>query len=194
MLITAFCLLTACEIIADDSGGEDGYEFVPITYNIGDKGPGGGIVFYYDPDGFTMTDTSKKCYYLEVSRVDMGNLAWALDGFDNTPISDTSEEIGTGRNNTNVIFGEIGENAPAAKACIDYSGGGKNDWFLPSKDELYELYQNRSYVGNLSGSDSYWSSSDASMNCAWAHDFYNNNPNAGNSKTSPLSVRAIRAF
>jgi len=43
----------------------------------------------------------------------------------------------------------IDANAPAAKACYEYNNGGKTDWFLPSLDELMELYIQRAAVGNL---------------------------------------------
>lgn len=62
--------------------------------------------------------------------------------------------IGDGRGNTLLIttqYSSVPASQCAAKACIE-----KENWYLPSKDELYELYINKSKVGNLS--DWYWSS------------------------------------
>jgi hypothetical protein len=42
-----------------------------------------------------------------------------------------------------------------------YFGGGKNDWFLPSLDELIELYSMRGVIGGFR-EDNYWSSTEAS--------------------------------
>jgi hypothetical protein len=83
--------------------------------------------------------------------------------------------------------------APAAKACDDLAAGGKTDWFLPSQDELNQLYINRFSVGNL-GTSYYYSSSQAILlDSAWAHGF-GDGVQGNASKQYPYSVRAIRAF
>lgn len=57
-------------------------------------------------------------------------------------------------------------------ACTAYRGGGKSDWFLPSKDELGlmmgNLYNNG--VGNFV-KDFYWSSSEEFEDMAKALNF-----------------------
>ncbi|MDR1868725.1 MAG: DUF1566 domain-containing protein, partial [Treponema sp.] len=88
--------------------------------------------------------------------------------------------------------------APAAKACNDYSNNSKTDWFLPSKDELNELYVNRDYVGNLIGDNKwYWSSSQYDSEYPWVQNFTDGqNGTQFNKfvKYSPTPVRAVRAF
>jgi hypothetical protein len=162
---------------------------------LGSTGPGGGKIFYRLEAGFTMTDNSQVYHYLEAAPADMSSfLAWASSGFTSTNISGTEEAIGTGRKNTALILA-TDVNAPAAKACKDYSNGGKTDWFLPSKDELNQLYVNRASVGNME-TVNYWSSSQKSNNgYAWAHNFYTGDQDSVvNYKTNTYRVRAVRAF
>jgi len=156
---------------------------------VGNIGHGGGKVFYYSKAGFTMTDSGEICHYLEAAPTDLGTLVWATS-YKN--ISGTGTGIGTGRKNTALILA-ADATAPAAKACKDYSGGGKTDWFLPSKDELNMLYVCRNYMGEMG--TYYWSSSQGNyfVNFAWGQHFTNGNQGNGN-KDDAVYVRAIRAF
>jgi len=122
-----------------------------INYKIGDTGPGGGIVFY---DKGSVSDGWR---FLEAAPANQGTwLAWASSGYTNTNIAGTGTAIGTGKANTAAILA-VDVNAPAAKECADYRGGGLSDWFLPSRDELNEMYQARSHFVNIPGD--LWSSS-----------------------------------
>jgi len=168
------------------------------TYALGDTGPGGGKVFYYSAAGFTMTDTNELCHYLEAAPSDMlSGLAWASNGYESTDIPGTETAVGTGRKNTALILATDAD-APAAKACKEYDGGDKTDWFLPSGDELSLLSTNRSYVGNMK-IDSYWSSLQVNNVGAWYQNFSgvqgsNGDFDYGDYKNRAFLVRAIRAF
>ena len=163
-------------------------------YNLGDTGPGGGIIFYRSNVGFTMTDNDETCHYLEAAPADMPTtLTWASSSYANTSIADTGTAIGTGRMNTALILATDAD-APAAKACTDYSSGGKTDWFLPSWYELTQLHINGIFIGNL-GSARYWSSSQDSAISAFAQAPSESGGVGTSNKTlSPSLVRAIRAF
>jgi hypothetical protein len=114
------------------------------SYNLGATGPGGGIIFYYSEVGFMMTDNNQVCHYLEAAATDMVGLAWATSDFQwRTLIEGTASSIGSGRKNTALILA-TDANAPAAKACKDLTTGGKTDWFLPSFQEMQELWKKRS--------------------------------------------------
>jgi hypothetical protein len=177
---------------AKNSAGTSGFSvYVSGTPNlpvfaVGDTGPGGGIVFYISGGG---------THGLEAASGDIGNVTWS--NIDVTAAGSLAQNtaIGTGMNNCNAIIGQAGHTTSAAKLCRDYTGGGKTDWFLPSKDELNELYINRTIVGAFSAS-AYWSSSEDTVNSsvnAWGQNF-----GSGNTyiyvKSSLAFVRPVRAF
>ena len=170
------------------------------SYNIGDIGPSGGIIFYCSENGFTMRDTGETCHYLEAaledisSKVAWGSYTTAGHNYSFKFIySGTGANIGTGRDNTNNIL-IYDSNAPAAKACKDYSSSEETDWFLPSRDELEQLYINRNIIGNMEP-DWYWSSSEGyRSDVAWMQHFDDGRQNEYYSKASMIYVRAIRAF
>ena len=168
------------------------------SFVLGETGLGGGKIFYVAPGGFDMTDTGKKCYYLEAAPEDCNGspLEWSLD---TGTVGAGLDIIGAGRKNTALILAAY-PTAPAAFACSDYRGpnnkdNNKDDWFLPSRDELYELYKYNVSFGDLGLNtvEYYWSSSESSPPRAWARVF-NSGLQGDNDKTIPYRVRAIRAF
>jgi hypothetical protein len=89
----------------------------------------------------------------------------------------------------------------AAQAAFDAEINGYNDWYLPSKDELLEMYNtigNGGPEGNVGGFENnfYWSSSENGSNIpsgAWGVGFNNGGSSYGN-KYGAYRVRVIRAF
>ena len=76
----------------------------------------------------------------------------------------TQTFLGQGLANTISIIASSGTASLtnyAAGLASSFRGGGYSDWYLPSKDELAKLYQNRAAIGNFatSGLAAYWSSS-----------------------------------
>jgi hypothetical protein len=157
------------------------------TYPIGSRGPGGGLIFY---DKGVYSDGWR---YLEAAPVDQSNNAtWGLS-IDN--IEGTATGIGTGKENTHLIVAKYPSGNYAANLCKNYRGGDKDDWFLPSKDELYLMWENlkQQGLGNFSSSNSfYWSSSQYSADYSWYRYFTTVNHDA--CKNYTYSVRAVRAF
>lgn len=156
------------------------------TYEIGDIGPSGvGIVFYVTDGGL---------HGLEAAPADQSASPWIEGGStQNTLNGNTLTAIGTGSANTDAIIAQTDHSTSAAEVCRDYTGGGFTDWFLPSKDELNELYIQRALFGGLSGGY-YWSSSeDSEAANAWAHRFSDNDQKVV-TKVSTNSVRAVRSF
>jgi hypothetical protein len=202
VIFTLALAFTACD--NDDKNGG--------SYKLGDTGPGGGKIFYVSDEGFTMTDNNSTAHYLEAAPADMATtLTWASSAFlpwydgdgtgDHVDITGTETAIGTGRKNTALILA-TDANAPAAKACTDYKQRRKIDWFLPSQDELNQLYVNRSSVGNLKTTEDdvndthqYWTSSQTDFTevYAWYQSFSDGDQGVY-FKGSTYSVRAVRAF
>jgi hypothetical protein len=173
-----------------------------LYYELGDTGPGGGKIFYRTATGFTMTDDNSTAHYLEAAPDELATpetvpTTWASTSHASTDITGTATGIGTGRKNTSLILATDAD-APVAKACNDYSNGSKTDWFLPSKDELNQLWVNRVSVGNIMGTaaiSTYWSSSQYSTTSAWFHNFITGEQFWSVGKTGPIyAVRAVRAF
>ncbi|MCK5870626.1 MAG: hypothetical protein KAG45_08300 [Methyloprofundus sp.] len=159
---------------------------VPIPYSIGDIGPGIGIVFHVTDGGL---------HGLEAARIDLSTADWGCQG---TPIDGTNTSVGTGASNTSSILAGCNASGIAAELADTYIspgylGGFKDDWFLPSKDELKLLFQQKDVVGGFTD-DFYWSSSEITPFISWAQKFNNFGHQSIKLKNSTLRVRAIRAF
>ena len=113
----------------------------------------------------------------------------------------TGTKIGTGKSNTaKIIQSKV---AGAAKLCDDLDLNGYSDWFLPSRDELDELYKNRASIGGFSPKE-YWSSSESTYVpgsdsgepylTAWYENFYDGGQNSDSNRGYDYRVRAVRAF
>jgi len=104
----------------------------------------------------------------------------------------TATAFGTGNANTNAIIALYGSESNAAKICADLVLGGFSDWYLPSKDEMTQLFSNRIAIGGFN-TNFYWTSSESGAGVAVSFYFFNGN--SGNyNKTDMNSVRAVRTF
>ncbi len=89
----------------------------------------------------------------------------------------------------------------AANMASSYNGGGKSDWFLPSKDELAELANQKSINRFLGFADwggfvggNYWSSTEAVAIAAWIGGFIVGSMGQLTKNSDPVYVRPVRAF
>ena len=166
----------------------------------------GGIVFYVDSTGQhglvaameDLTEGATDPYEYGFNGYEWGCYQQNIDGAYGT-------SLGTGYLNTIDIVNqgcetEIG-GVTASQAALDAEVNGYSDWYLPSKDELYEMYNtigNGSPEGNIGGFESslspfYWSSSEYNSNDSWGVDF-NSGISYSSHKTGNDRVRVIRAF
>jgi hypothetical protein len=180
------------------------------SYQIGDTGPGGGIVFFVD-----YTNQYSTIDYLEAAPRGWGNgitvnqgsitgettgsptvdpqMTWCsshsdllgLDGWSNSAV---------GAGVTNTATADQPCSGGAVQAVADYSGGGKADWFLPSVGEAMLMYANLRQMG-LGGFviDNYWTSSEHDAGKAWAQRSNHGNQNEVD-KNLHLFVRPVRSF
>lgn len=91
------------------------------------------------------------------------------------------------------VLGE-GSWSEAIALCSEYRGGGYDDWYLPSRDELNYIYQNLRKSGKISGNSWFWSSSASYSDYAWGQRFSDGFQKSDVYKSNTLSVRAVRAF
>lgn len=183
-----------CKELAEKSN------YVPMQYKVGDEGEGGGIVFYVSQEGFVVyggMGGEKICHYLEMSKSTLGVSNWA-------PSKDyinTLKEIGYGKSNTYKILNYyknsgLSEENCAAYRCSIYSTEKTvaGEWFLPSKDELNEMYNTMSRTVVSDATDNwFWSSSANGNNYAWAQRFSDGYQD-DYIEYGTNSVRAVRAF
>jgi len=199
---TAVKSATVCTITATNATGTATRTFtltvtaaVPCamggTCIVGDTGPGGGIVFYVSAANFTSTgsDCNTTCKYLEAAPAESEvGIAWCSNA--NSALGTTATAVGTGMANTTTADGTC--TSGAIQTAADYTNNSKNDWHLPSKDELNQLYARRATVGGFSTSR-YWSSSESSTSQA-ATIFFSNGTQSNHSKSNFAYVRSVRAF
>jgi len=180
------------------------------SYQIGDTGPGGGIIFFVD-----YTNQYPTVDYLEAAPMGWGNgiavnqvdltgettgtstvdpqMTWCsmhstrlgLDGW-------SKSAVGAGKTNTDVAdqfcFGG------AIRAATGYRGGGKADWFLPSVGEAMLMYTNLRQMGlGGFGTDNYWTSSEVDLGKAWGQRSGSGDQN-DLEKSFHLFVRPVRSF
>ena len=154
----------------------------------------GGIVFYID-------ETTR--HGLVAAPEDIGMFEWGCYGSEILGASHINGTTGKGYQNTMDIvnqkcFTAENENFIAAQVAVDTQIGVYADWFLPSLNELHQMYKtigNGATDGNIGGFENsfYWSSSEYSDTEAWGIHYLNGGDGAGN-KDIPSRVRVIRAF
>ncbi|MCX6188889.1 MAG: DUF1566 domain-containing protein [Bacteroidetes bacterium] len=143
----------------------------------------GGKVFYIDNTGQ---------HGLVAANADLGTGSpWGCKGVAIVGADGTS--LGTGNQNTIDIATSCSEAGTAAKLCSDLVLDGYSDWYLPSKEELNLLYQQRTLIGGFA-KDTYWSSSEVNTICAWIQSFDTGTQFGTTTKDYGTNLRPIRAF
>ncbi len=105
----------------------------------------------------------------------------------------TGTLIGDGTHNTTVIIAAQRSGVYAASVCDVLVLNGYSDWYLPSKDELDQLFINRNAIGGFDILSSYWTSSESDVSQAWAQ-FFGDGSQSIALKSSTYNVRPVRNF
>ena len=160
---------------------------------------GGGIVAYLMQPGDTTYDVNVQ-HGLIVANVDQSNNSSWVNTSNSNIVSCNALRNGllNGKANTDsVIKYNQSPIVSAASIARGYKGGNYTDWYLPNKDELNKICENRIAIGGLNDGN-YWTSSEIDNTptfkfAAWIIHF----PDGAQGieiKFNPNFVRAIRAF
>ncbi len=186
-----------------------------VTYKIGDTYGGGKVAYIFQSGDSGYVEGQQ--HGLIAAEADVNTTykdAWDGESYTGTYVWSTSQAkittkadyayqevgtkgtaIGAGAGNTKKILAKYPvANYPNSAAAVahSYRGGGFTDWFLPSMDELKQLYVSKGVVGGYADFI-YWSSSEMSPSVAWYKIFINGL--LGDSIKSYFKrVRPVRAF
>jgi len=170
------------------------------TYAIGDFAQGG-IVFWLDETGQ---------HGLVCAKSDQSaGTHWYAGTYGNTQAKGDGPY--SGKANTVIIISSqvaIGDDGStyAARICnelqITEGGTTYGDWYLPSKEELNLMYQNKATIdasatangGSGFATGWYWSSSEFVLTQAWGQVFNDGNQRGSDKSYNRAKVRAVRAF
>jgi hypothetical protein len=174
-------VLSGCTL--DGNGGDPW--LILRQFSIGETGPAGGIVFY------DKGERSDGWRYLEAWVEDIeASVSWANYDF----VGTTATAIGAGKENTRTIveFYTGTGIAEAADAATNFEVAGYNDWFLPSLDELQEMYTQQAVLPALQDVF-YWSSTEIDTDNVQTINL-TSGQNPPTDKLDLNSVRPIRMF
>jgi hypothetical protein len=160
---------------------------------------GGGVIFWVDPNGQQGLIVSPEL-----------NGAHIWSNITATLIGPAAESDWDGLSNSIAIVGQSGHTSSAAQICLNYINadngtGVYDDWYLPSRGELNDLFNNFKQVTKTLDTDGnpntegfviegyYWSSTEQYDDVAYSIPWYWGWTHR-QSKTAPSMVRCIRSF
>ncbi len=144
----------------------------------------GGGLFVFEDSGYA---------YISAAADQSTDAPWGCQG---TDISGTLTAVGTGSANTALIVAGCATSGISARICDELTLNGYSDWFLPSLDELAEMYTKLAAdgLGNFAN-HTYWSSTQQSATQAYTIDMNNGNQGThAKDNTSNRYTRAMRRF
>ena len=133
--------------------------FTVTLLSIGDEFGGGKVAYIFQPgdNGYVEGET----HGIIASTSNITSPSHSIWGCSGTAIG-TSTAIGSGKENTLAIVSSCPASSSsqkiAAHVCNNLNRNGYSDWFLPSQDELTQIYLNKEIFGITS--DDYWTSSE----------------------------------
>jgi len=180
----------ATQAINDAIDGLEAPELVPTV--IGEAFGGGFYAGDIEDDG--------QWYKLIVADIeaDVSGLPWGGYGTDLQAATSTTN----GPANTEAMRGTA--TYEAGNHCLDYRGGGFDDWYMPARSELAAIYENLGHskappAGFESGgaqafnASYYWCSTQGSSGNAWVRRLSDGDEHAGVNKSSTVPrVRPVR--
>ena len=144
----------------------------------------GGGLFVFQDSGYA---------YISAAADQDSDAPWGCQGVN---ISGTLNAVGTGSANTALIVAGCATSGISARICDELTLNGYSDWFLPSLDELAQMYTKLAAdgLGNFAN-HTYWSSTQQSATQAYTIDMNNGNQGThAKDNTSNRYTRAMRRF
>ncbi len=201
------------------STDEHTFDLQERKYNIGDKGPAGGIIFYVNPnykaDGWKYLEAAPTDYEdikgVANQRVCFGYyVPEGKRGIDETQMvgtgSSDSKEMGMGKENTAKLYSTMGEKTSvelrkttrgtyAAQLVSNLTINGYSDWFIPSEEEAVEMGKYKTELKLRDGEKSYYLTSNEE-NCVdcFVLRMSSNTCISLPKEDNNVSIRAIRRF
>jgi hypothetical protein len=147
----------------------------------------GGVVFYFD-------DIENVGFV--AAQADQDASPWGCFG-DLMGTNAQYTSLWFGGFNSFTIVNNCAEPEAAAHLCDTLTLNGYSDWFLPSRDELFQMYLQKNVVGGFQ-ENLYWSSTEAGdaeipEEAAWIVNFIDGGW-GWTSKANYLNVRCVRQF
>jgi len=127
---------------------------------------------------------------IAAARDDGIQASWGYGAGASTKTGATGTALGTGATNTATIVGSPGSHY-AAEVCFNLKIGIYEDWFLPSKDELYKVYLAKDLIGDLNPGY-YWTSTESGSD-VWIQNF-STGVQSTFGKGGGFRIRAVSVF
>ena len=151
----------------------------PIPMVVG-KAYQGGIIAYVDLTG----------QHGIIAATEDLDPAMAWDKSGQTSLG-TSSVIGTGKSNTDKMYAT--GTSVAATNTRNFTLNGYTDWYIPSRDELNQVFINKTIIGGFDYTVQYWSSSESGSTGAYSQHF-GTGTYYTHAKTYGCYIRPVRSF
>jgi hypothetical protein len=199
ILIMVFVFSNSCTngntpaFLKNEKGGSGNF-----THYIGELFGGGIVAAVWKVDGVE--------HGLIASLSDLSEgIAWS--NIDTVLVGLNAQNAINGQINTVAIVGQVGATLTAAGLCDKYTGGGFDDWYLPSKFEMSQLYNSALPINVVLEADAdkttmgfefvnnpfYWTSTEFYNAKAWLQNFFIGTT-YNDFKYFGYRVRAVRRF
>ena len=215
------------KVLVSDSSGLSKWKPIKSMFNYGHyvgELYGGGIVVDVWKEGddekvliASLEDLKSTRGYYTTAGSKYANY-WIFGASSIAAIGASAQSLYDGAQNTKSILNfsnSIGITGSAAQVCVDYRGGGYDDWYLPSYYEINSVYNSSQIVNRVLNDESlsfsmagistystdpkytiksgYWTSTEASMDNAYVMDTYLHSIPKAMTYTAGLLPNKIRA-